>query len=193
MSQLNLEQKKYLLHLARQAIENYLKQGEYLKVKVKEEALQEKRGAFVTLRSKQGELRGCIGYPLPYKPLVETIIDVAVAAATQDFRFPPLSLEELPEIVIEISVLSLPHEVERPSEVKVGQHGIIISRGTARGLLLPQVPVEYNWDRETYLAHGCLKAGLEPDAWQHGAKIEVFTADVFSEEENPSPAKKAKG
>lgn len=182
MSELSLEQKKYLLGLAREAILTYLQKGEHLKPGTGDKTLREKRGAFVTLKVK-GELRGCIGYPLPYKPLVETIVDVAIAAATQDFRFAPLQLEELPAVNIEISVLSLPRPVEKADEVQVGRHGIIVSRGASRGLLLPQVPVEYDWDLETYLRHGCLKAGLEPDAWKRGAKIEVFTADVFSEQE----------
>ncbi len=182
MNQLSLEQKRYLLRLARQAIENYLTTGEYLKTKGKEAWLNEKKGAFVTLKVK-GQLRGCIGYPLPYKPLMETIIEMAVAAATQDFRFHPIGLEELDQTTIEISVLSLPRPIQEVKEIEVGRHGIIVSRGAARGLLLPQVPLENNWDLKTYLSHGCLKAGLEPDAWKKGAKIEVFEAEVFSEQE----------
>ncbi len=182
MKQLSPEQKKFLLRLARQAIENYLQTGEYIKPQVSDEALLEKKGAFVTLKTG-GELRGCIGYPLPIKSLVETIIEMAVASATQDFRFRSLDLEELPLTTIEISVLSLPRPIENIQEIEIGRHGIIISKGAARGLLLPQVPLEYNWDLETYLAHGCLKAGLEPNCWKRGAKIEIFEAEVFNEEE----------
>lgn len=188
MNELSHEQKKFLLSLARQAIENYLQRGEYIKPEVSDPALKEKKGAFVTLKVK-GELRGCIGYPLPYKSLVETIIEMAVAAATQDFRFRSLELEELPSTTIEISVLSLPRPIERIKEIEVGRHGLIISKGAARGLLLPQVPLEYNWDLETYLAHGCLKAGLDPDCWKKGAKIEIFEAEVFNEEEINSAEK----
>jgi hypothetical protein len=126
-------------------------------------------------------LRGCIGYPLPVKPLDETIIEMALAAATQDARIEPVQAKELEKLKIEISVLGLPEPVRDPSQVEVGCHGIIVSKGFSKGLLLPQVPVEHGWDRETYLCHGCLKAGLPSDEWKKGAKIEVFTAQVFSE------------
>lgn len=182
MNELTNEQKNFLLRLARQAIENYLKTGEYLKPKVSDQSLNEKKGAFVTLKA-EGELRGCIGYPLPYKSLVETIVETAIAAATQDFRFRSLDLEELPSTTIEISVLSLPRPIDNVKGIEIGRHGIIISKGAARGLLLPQVPLEHNWDLETYLAHGCLKAGLDSDCWKKGAKIEIFEAEVFNEEE----------
>ncbi len=177
---LDRDQQKFLLGLARQAIERFLKTGKTLKVKTDDEELKIKKGAFVTLKVDD-QLRGCIGYPLPYKPLCETIIDSAISAATQDYRFEPLSLEELPEVKIEISVLSLPEPVKDVKKIQVGKHGIIVSRGYNRGLLLPQVPVEWNWDLETYLRHGCLKAGLDENEWKKGAKIEVFSAQVFSE------------
>jgi AmmeMemoRadiSam system protein A len=106
---------------------------------------------------------------------------MAVAAATQDTRFEPLSPNELIKLKIEISVLGLPEPVSDPGKVQVGCHGIIVSKGFYKGLLLPQVPVEYGWDRETFLSHGCLKAGLPPEEWKKGAKLEVFTAQVFSE------------
>ena len=177
---LNKGQQKFLLGLARKAIEHYLKTGKTLKVKTEDEELKRKKGAFVTLKANE-QLRGCIGYPLPYKPLYETIVDSAISAATQDFRFEPLSLEELPEIKIEISVLSLPQPIKDIKQVEVGKHGIIVSKGPCRGLLLPQVPVEWNWDLETYLSHGCLKAGLDEDEWKKGAQVEIFSAQVFSE------------
>lgn len=177
---LNKSQQKFLLGLARKAIEHYLKTGKTLKVKTEDEELKRKKGAFVTLKADE-QLRGCIGYPLPYKPLYETIIDSAISAATQDFRFESLSLEELPEIKIEISVLSLPQPIKDIKQVEVGKHGIIVSKGPCRGLLLPQVPVEWNWDLETYLSHGCLKAGLDEDEWKKGAQVEIFSAQVFSE------------
>jgi AmmeMemoRadiSam system protein A len=174
------EQERALLKLARQAIEHHFKKGTSPKVHPHDAVLKEKRGAFVTLKVA-GQLRGCIGYPLPVKPLYETIIEMAIAAASQDFRFEPLTAEELDRTKIEISVLSLPQPAASPEDVDVGCHGIIISKGFNRGLLLPQVPVEYQWDRETYLRHGCLKAGLNPEDWKKGAKIETFTAQVFSE------------
>jgi len=174
------EEKRACLKLARQALEHYYRPGEYLPSPIASGTLRENRGAFVTL-SRDGELRGCIGYPLPVKPLDETIIEMAVAAATQDPRFEPVSADELKDLKIEISVLGLPAPAKDAAEVQVGCHGIIVSKGYHRGLLLPQVPVEQGWDRDTYLCHGCLKAGLPPDAWKKGAKIEVFTAQVFSE------------
>ncbi|MFC2169148.1 AmmeMemoRadiSam system protein A [Acidobacteriota bacterium] len=177
---LNKDQQKFLLELSRKTIEYFLKKGKTLKIKTKDAALKQRRGAFVTLKVN-GHLRGCIGNPLPMKALYETIIDMAISACSRDYRFPPLTLEELPDTKIEVSVLSLPQLIDDPSKIKVGTHGIIVSKGSDRGLLLPQVPVEWNWDLETYLGHGCLKAGLAEDAWKKGAQIEVFSAEVFSE------------
>jgi AmmeMemoRadiSam system protein A len=174
------EEQRFLLQLARRSIEGALKGERLFDPKVTEKKYLEKRGAFVSLKV-EGELRGCIGYPLPYKPLYKTIIEMAAAAATQDFRFAPLRVEDLPRTKIEISVLTLPEAVRDPQEVEVGRHGIIISKGGCKGLLLPQVPAEYSWDRETFLCHGCLKAGLDKNEWQRGAKVEVFEAQVFSE------------
>jgi AmmeMemoRadiSam system protein A len=174
------DQEQFLLDLARRAIGHYFETGNHLQAAVEDPKLEEERGAFVTLKVK-GELRGCVGYPLPHKPLAEAVAEMAVAAASQDYRFEPLTPEELAGTRIEISVLSLPEPVKDPMEVEVGRHGIVVAKGSNRGLLLPQVPLEHHWDRETYLRHGCLKAGLGPDEWKKGAKIEVFTAQVFSE------------
>jgi len=174
------EQGKALLKLARRAVEYHFKKGDLLPPTAADPAFKEKRGAFVTIKV-DGELRGCIGYPLPFKPLDETVIEMAVAAASQDFRFDPLTAEELGRTKIEISVLSLPEPVMDAKDVEVGTHGVIVSKGLNRGLLLPQVPLEHQWDREVYLRNCCLKAGLGPDEWKKGAKIEVFTAQVFSE------------
>jgi AmmeMemoRadiSam system protein A len=173
-------QEQMLLRLARQAISYYLKKGKPPDIKMDDKTFKQNRGAFVTLKVKD-QLRGCIGYPIPYKSLAETIIDAAIAAATQDFRFPSLEQKELPMTKIEISVLSRPQPVKSISEIEVGKHGIIITKGHSRGLLLPQVPVEWDWDRETFLSHGCIKAGLEEDAWKKGVQIEIFRAQVFSE------------
>lgn len=173
------DQQKFLLDLARKSIEHYLKTGKTLEIQTQDKELKEKRGAFVTLKVND-ELRGCIGYSLPYKPLYETIIDMAISAATQDFRFQSITQDELADTKIEISVLSLPEPVKNIKEIEVGKHGIIISKGSNKGLLLPQVPVEWNWDLETYLGHGCLKAGLDEEEWKKGACIEIFSAQVFS-------------
>jgi len=177
---LTREEELACLKLARQALEHYFKTGSQLHSPIKSGTLKEKRGAFVTL-NVDGELRGCIGYPLPVKPLDETIIEMAVAAASQDTRFEPVEAKELTHLKIEVSVLGLPERIEDAGKVEVGRHGIIGSKGYNRGLLRPQVPVEYGWDRETFLSHGCLKAGLRPDEWKKGVEIEVFTAQVFSE------------
>jgi AmmeMemoRadiSam system protein A len=178
---LNTAQKSFLLDLARRTISFYLENGESLKEKSDDPLLLEKRGAFVTLKVDD-ELRGCIGYVMPHKSLLETIIDCAIAAATQDYRFASINKEELSRLNIEISVLTLPRKIKDVREIKIGEHGIILSKGPHKGLLLPQVPVEWNWDLETYLNHGCLKAGLAEDEWKKGASIEIFSAQVFSEQ-----------
>jgi AmmeMemoRadiSam system protein A len=157
-----------------------LKTGNAPKEKIEDKVLNEKRGAFVTLKVND-QLRGCIGYPLPRKSLWETISDVAISAATQDFRFESITLEELPDTKIEISVLSLPKQIKDIKKIEVGKHGIVISKGPCKGLLLPQVPLEWKWDLETYLSHGCLKAGLDKKEWKKGVNIEIFSAQVFSE------------
>lgn len=177
---LTKNQEIYLLGLARRAIAHYLEKGKPLAVDPEDETFKQKRGAFVTLKVKE-QLRGCVGYPIPYKPLFETIVDAAISAATKDFRFSPLQQKELPRTKIEISVLSPPEPVKDLSEIVVGEHGIIITKGLSRGLLLPQVPVEWGWDREKFLSHGCLKAGLAEDEWKRGVQVEKFSAQVFSE------------
>ena len=177
---LNEEQRNCLLRLARKTIEQYLLSGKTITPDSKNPCFPQQKGAFVTLKRK-GKLRGCMGYPLPVKSLDETIIEMAIAASTEDPRFPVLKLKELPDIKIEISVLGLPHAIRDVSEIRVGEHGIIVSQGPFKGLLLPQVPLEWNWDRETFLRHGCLKAGLDEDAWEKGAGLEIFTAQVFGE------------
>jgi AmmeMemoRadiSam system protein A len=174
-------QKAFLLDLARAAVTAAATGGRAVKPATDDPVLLAKRGAFVTLKVG-GELRGCIGYPLPYKPLAETVAGMAVAAATQDTRFDPIRPADLALLDVEISVLTLPRPVAEVKEIVVGRHGIIVSRGRHSGLLLPQVPTEYGWDLETYLRHGCLKAGLPPNAWKTGAEIEIFEAQVFSEE-----------
>jgi AmmeMemoRadiSam system protein A len=177
---LSPEQQKFLLDVAHLSIQNYLDKGKTQEVETDDPELQEKRGAFVTLKVED-QLRGCIGYAIPHKSLQETIIDCAIAAASQDYRFPSITKEELDRLKVEISVLTLPRKIDDISEIKIGDHGIIISKGMNKGLLLPQVAVEWNWDVETFLNHGCLKAGLTENAWRKGAKIEIFSAQVFAD------------
>ena len=179
---LTAAQQDFLLRLARETITSHLRGMKEPPAATDDPDLKGKRGAFVTLHI-DGDLRGCIGYPLPYKPLIETISEMALAAATQDTRFESIREDELGRLRIEISALTLPVPIQDPAEIEVGRHGIIVSKGGRQGLLLPQVPTEYGWDRETFLRHGCLKAGLPDDAWQKGASIQVFEAQVFSEAE----------
>jgi AmmeMemoRadiSam system protein A len=182
MADLTDLEKKELLALARNTIKKYLAGGVRADAPAAKPVFLEKRGVFVTLH-RRGELRGCIGYPLPYKPLAEAVVDNAIAAATEDPRFPAVTSAELGELNIEISVLTVPQKVAGPDQVQVGRDGIIISKGFQRGLLLPQVPVEQGWDLEQYVSYGCRKAGLAPDEWKNGVQIEVFQAVVFGEKE----------
>ena len=125
-------------------------------------------------------MRGCIGHIEAVRPLYATVRECARAAALDDPRFDPVTPAELSSLQLEISILSPLVDIA-PQEVEVGRHGLLISRGGRRGLLLPQVAVEWNWDREQFLEETCLKAGLPADAWQHGARIQAFTAQVLKE------------
>jgi AmmeMemoRadiSam system protein A len=141
--------------------------------------LSEKRGAFVTLKT-HGQLRGCIGHIQAIKPLSQTVIDMAQAAAFQDPRFPPLSRQELKDLSIEISALTPFRPIKSIQEIQVGKHGLYIERGYHSGLLLPQVAEEYGWDTQTFLEHTCQKAGLPKDAWKDSnTKIQIFSAEIF--------------
>ncbi len=137
-------------------------------------------GAFVTI-TVAGDLRGCIGHPAGERPLVEVIRECAVASAIEDPRFSPMTADELPDAEIEISVLGPIEPVSDVADIDVGRHGLIVEQGLWRGLLLPQVATEHHWDRDTFLAHTCRKAGLPVTAWRTGAKIFKFEAEVFSE------------
>jgi len=170
-----------LLEIARRSIEGHLKQGKIPDFSVTEPELLENKAAFVTL-TKGGHLRGCIGYTEPIHPLHQTIASCAVSAAFSDPRFPPLRADELSQIQIEISVLSPLEKIQDISEIEVGVHGLFITKGFYRGLLLPQVATEYGWDRETFLEQTCYKAGLPADAWKKGAEIHIFSAEIFHEQ-----------
>jgi hypothetical protein len=137
-------------------------------------------GVFVSLH-RHGDLRGCIGQPYGERPLADTVGRCAIAAATEDPRFPPITAAEFAECDLEVSVLGLMTPVVRPDEIIVGRHGLIVEQHGRRGLLLPQVATEHGWDRETFLAHTCMKAGLPRDAWQTGARLFRFDAEVFAE------------
>jgi AmmeMemoRadiSam system protein A len=174
------EERRELLRIAREAVAAALDQRKYEPEAVLER-LFEPRGAFTTLHL-DGKLRGCVGYIYPVRPLLRTVAETAASAAFHDPRFLPLTREEFPGLEIEISVLS-PLQPIAAEDVEIGRHGLLVTYGSRRGLLLPQVPVEYGWDRETFLGETCHKAGLPPDAWQHGAILEGFTAEIFCEKE----------
>lgn len=179
---LNTEEQNLLLGLARRTLEVYLATGKRPELEKASGRFMEESGAFVTLH--QGEnLRGCIGTFIGEGPLLETVQSMAVAAATRDPRFPSVEADEVPGLTLEISVLS-PLREGSADEVEVGVHGVFITRGHHRGVLLPQVAVEHGWDRETFLDQTCLKAGLPPGTWRDAeTNIELFTAQVFSEEQ----------
>ena len=180
---------KYLVRLARRTIEGYLAGARRLEAKDPPAVLRERAGVFVTLNAYPARrLRGCIGYPEPVMPLLEATMRAAIAAATQDHRFPPLEEGELDETGIEVTVLTPPVPVQvepqdYPRQFEIGPHGLIIEQGPYRGLLLPQVAVEAGWGKEKFLDHTCVKAGLEPGAWRDpGTRLYTFAGRVFSEE-----------
>ena len=179
---LNKEQQEALLTLARESIETYLRTGKK-GFETHDRRLRTKQGAFVTLRER-GVLRGCIGYIEPIKPLYDAVADMAISAATADPRFPSVSSDELKDISIEISVLSIPRRVQSADEIELGKHGVIVRKGPRRGVFLPQVATETGWDKETFLEHLCWsKAGLPKDAWKDkDTELSVFTAQLFEEE-----------
>lgn len=179
---LSKEEKINLLKLARKSIEEKLFGKSEIEVKTDFPIFNEDRAAFVTLHIN-GNLRGCIGQIIAQNKLVNTVKEMAVSAAFGDPRFSNLSESEYGKIDIEISVLSPLSEIENWKDVKTGEHGIIISKGYHKGVLLPQVPVEYGWDTETFIKHGCMKAGLPSDEYKKGVTIEVFSAEVFGENE----------
>ena len=147
-----------------------------------DDELRRPAGAFVTLRTKSGELRGCIGSIHAVHPLYQAVTSSAISAAFRDPRFVPVQPDELPHLEIEISVMGPIEVVANHDEIMVGRDGLIVSRGRQAGLLLPQVATEYGWERETFLAQTCVKAGLSPAAWRmQDTRIERFAAEVFGE------------
>ncbi len=174
------EQQGALLALARDAIAAHLSTGKPPESTPDDPALARRAGAFVTLK-RDGELRGCIGHMRADLPLYDAVRQMAVAAATSDPRFPPLTAAELDQIEIEISVLSPLRRITDPERIEVGVHGLLIYQGGQQGVLLPQVPVEQGWNREQFLDNLCAKAGLMAGCWRQGAALYTFTAEVFAE------------
>jgi hypothetical protein len=183
-SELLLEQQQRLLEIAKQAVENYIKKEETIKIQENNKSLNEPLGVFVTLK-KNEELRGCIGTFEPETPLYENVIEMAIAAATQDPRFNPVKEDELDDLEYEISVLSPLKKVDSYKDVEIGKHGVQIKKGSRSGVFLPQVATENNWDRDKFLSVLCSqKAGLSSDCWKDPeTEIYVFTAQVFSDKD----------
>ncbi len=184
MYQMNLSERdrKILLKIARDTIHAVARGMPPPAFSANSPALEEERGAFVTIHTREGRLRGCIGVFQSNSPLHETVRDMAVAAAKDDPRFSPVREEELPNIRIEVSVLSPLKKINSVEEIEVGRHGIYLVKGFNRGVLLPQVAVEHGFDRYQFLDQTCLKAGLAPDSWREGADIYIFEAEVFEED-----------
>lgn len=191
---LTLEKGTQLVHLARQAITEYIESHQIIKPPTGiSEELRRKSGAFVTLNSTKPVhgLRGCIGFPYPEQPLVDAVIRGAIYAATEDPRFEPVSLRELRDsVVVEVTVLTPPQALkarvrkELPELIEVGRHGLIVEGKGMSGLLLPQVATELKWDASEFLMNCCLKAGLPPDSWLlDGIEVKVFEGEIFEETE----------
>ena len=200
---LTQDEGEFLVRLARKSVEEYLENHRLVMVPEDTPAtLMQRFGVFVTIsikRHRRKELRGCIGYPYPTTKLVKAVIECAVNSSTQDPRFPPLSLDELSQIIFEVSVLTPPQQIkvenpiDLPSKIKVGKDGLIVDSGINRGLLLPQVPIEYNWDEREFLSQACMKAGLTPDSWLvETTKIHKFQCIVVSEK-SPNGSVEMKG
>lgn len=175
------KEKATLLEIVKKTVSSKVNNKNIPKFTIESETLKEKRGAFVTIK-KHDHLRGCIGYIKAVKPLWETVQEMAIAAAFHDPRFPALKADELADLSYEVSVLSPLKRIKDINEIEVGKHGLYIIRGYNSGLLLPQVAVEHNMDRESFLRETCYKAGLPPQAWQEKeTEIYIFSADYFGD------------
>jgi AmmeMemoRadiSam system protein A len=174
------EERSLLLRLAHESIISALENRE-ISLEPPTAHLAEARGAFTSIYL-DSHLRGCVGYVLPIGPVYRAVAETARAAAFEDSRFHRVTLEEAQHLQIELSILSPPRPIPA-EEVEIGRHGLLITAGFRRGLLLPQVPIEHQWDRVTFLEQTCRKAGLPTNAWQTGATIEAFTAEVFGDKQ----------
>ena len=172
------EERAVLLKLAHESILSTLERRE-ISLTPPSPHLAEPRGAFTTIYFHNA-LRGCVGYVFPVASVYRTVAETARSAAFEDTRFSPVTLEEAPGLDVSLSILS-PLRVIKPDEVEIGVHGLVVVQDGRRGLLLPQVPVEHHWDHVTFIQQTCRKAGLPLDAWQQGATLEAFTAEVFGD------------
>ena len=177
---LTKKEQKELLKIAREAIVSHVSGGAAPSLETVSKGLNLKTGCFVTIK-QHGQLRGCIGNFVSDQPLYRLVQEMAISAATRDPRFYPMKQQDLDDFELDISVLSPLELAASVDEIEVGRHGIYIVKGSYRGVLLPQVATEYGWDRETFLKHTCLKAGLPENAWQKECQIFIFSAQVFGE------------
>lgn len=175
------KEKSALLALARATIIARVNSQPLPEVAKPTKGMESQSGCFVTIK-QQGQLRGCIGSFVSQQPLWQTVREMAVSAATRDPRFYPMRPADLADFSLEISVLSPLQQIQSVDEIQVGVHGLYLIKGLAHGVLLPQVATEYGWDRETFLRHTCLKAGLPENAWQKECEIYIFSAEVFGEQ-----------
>jgi AmmeMemoRadiSam system protein A len=185
---LSPRQRHQLLRIARESIAAVLDgRRSPIDPELFDDDLRRPAGAFVSLHTKAGDLRGCIGSIHPVAPLCQAVSSSAVNAAFRDPRFLPLGREELDSVEVEISVMGPILAVHDLDEIVVGRDGLIVRRGGRAGLLLPQVATDFRWDRDSFLSHTCVKAGLPPDAWRFpGCLVERFSAEVFSEQTTES-------
>jgi AmmeMemoRadiSam system protein A len=180
-SEFSDEERTQLLQLAHESILSALESRE-ISLEPPTPHFAEPRGAFTTLYLHD-RLRGCVGYVLPISSVYRAVADTARAAAFEDTRFYPVTVDEARDLKVELSILSPPQPIA-PQDIEIGRHGLLISMHGYRGLLLPQVPIEHHWDRDTFLDQTCRKAGLPPEAWRKGATVEGFTAEVFGEKQS---------
>lgn len=184
MFQLTESDQKLLLEIARNSVQSYIGGGKFDLPEIRSGAVTETCGTFVSIH-KHSRLRGCVGNIQPLSPLYRSVAECAISAAVEDPRFFPLTSEELRVVQFEISVLSPMEQVVDIRAIEVGKHGLLISKNSQRGILLPQVPGTYGWDRITFLEQTCRKAGLKSDDWKEGATIHSFSAVVFGEQRVP--------
>ncbi|MFA7403401.1 MAG: AmmeMemoRadiSam system protein A [Pelobacteraceae bacterium] len=177
---LTKKEQRELLKIARQTIVDYVTNHKVPVVVTTAPGLNLHSGCFVTVKQK-GELRGCIGNFVSDQPLYQLVQEMAVSASTRDPRFYPMKVDDLADFSLDISVLSPLEKAASVEEIQVGKHGIYIIKGSYRGVLLPQVATEYGWNRDQFLRHTCIKAGLPEDAWQGDCDIYIFSAQVFGD------------
>ena len=187
ITQLSVELRLKLLRVARQSLENFMENGDHIQFPTEIPELLEKRAVFVTLRKRSnGDLRGCIGHSKPRYPLIEAVAKTAISSAVDDSRFTPLKIDELPDLLIELNVLS-PMSPSKPENVEIGKHGLMINKGLNGALFLPEVAVSNDWDLNTFFDELCRKADLPIGSWNNRyAELYVFESEACGENEFPS-------